>query len=1035
MLSQMVTWTLRRRGVVLALAVLLVVYGAFRLGHAQYDVFPQFAPPQVVIQTQAAGLSPQQVEQLVTTPIESAVNGVAGIASMRSGSTLGISVITVTFAPGTNVYRDRQVVAERLASVSGQLPSGVKAPSMTPLSSSTGTVLMLGLSSRTRSLMDVHTVAQWTVRRRLLAIKGVSNVVVFGGQVQQLQIQLHPDALVRYHLSVAAVADAAHRASGIRGAGFIDTPNQRIQLQARGQALTPAALAAAIVTTRHGVPVTLGDVGSVRAAPAPQIGAALINGRPGVQVIVSAQYGANTLAVTRRVDAALKTLAPVLKAEHIQLAPRLFRPASFVHRAVGNLRTALTIGGVLVALVLFAFLFNLRTALISLLAIPLSLLTATLVLDILGYSLNTMTLGGLAIAVGLLVDDAVITVENIYRRLRENRAAGNSRSATTVIRDATLEVRSAVVYATLAIAMVFIPVMTLPGVAGRLFGPLGYAYVLATLASLLVALTVTPVLCMTWLARGPLPDHEPPLMRWIKPRYAGVLARVERHYRWVVSAVILVTVLGVGLSALFGARFIPELKEGHYIVHMVMASGTSLQESQRMGRIVTRKLDALPSVRSVTQHVGRAPDAEDILGTNSSEFDVDLKPLSGAASTAARHAIQHVTDSIPGATFAVKTFLSERIEETISGQTAPVVIHVFGTHLDAISHTAGRIAAVLRTIPGANGVQQQSQPNSPKLQIHLRPDALVRWGLHPLDVLETIHTVYGGDVVGQVYDGDRIFDIAVILPPAQRHSVAAVGNLLLHGADGADVPLRDVARIQVVRGRKAILHEGGRRVATVTANVSGRDTASFVAAARKKIHKAMHLPAGTYLEYAGTAQAQSHSTSQLLIDSLIAGVFIVLLLSLVLARMRNLALILVNIPFALVGGILAVLVVLGGTVSMGGMVGFVTLFGITLRNGMMMIAHYEHLASTEGATWDAALATRGAQERLAPILMTALVTAFGLLPLALSSQAPGNAIEGPMAVVILGGLVTSTLLNLLVLPSLALRYGRFSSAEGVADAA
>lgn len=1030
MLRQVVHWCLRHRGVVVALALLMTVYGGYRLVRAQYDVFPQFAPPQVVIQTRAPGLSPSQVEQLITTPVENAVNGVAGIDSLRSGSSGGISVITVTFDPDTDIYRDRQVVAERLANVAGQLPADAEAPTMTPLSSSTGTVLMLGLTSSTKSLMDVHTIARWTVKRRLQAVTGVSNVVVFGGQVHQLQVQLHPDALQHYGLSVADVAHAARGATGIRGTGFIDTPNQRIQLQAEGQAVTPADLAAAMITLRHGVPVTLGDVATVTAAPAPQVGGALVNGQPGVQVIVSAQYGANTLAVTRRVEAALHTLAPALRAQHIRLWPDLFRPADFVHRAVRNLRTALAIGGVLVAVVLFLFLFNWRTALISLLAIPLSLLAAVVVLQMLGQSLNTMTLGGLAIAVGLLVDDAVITVENIYRRLRENRAQGSPRRTLRVVGDATWEVRSAVVYATLAIAMVFVPVMTLPGVAGRLFGPLGYAYVLATLASLVVALTVTPVLCMLWLGRADLPDHEPPLMRWIKPGYRRLLLRVERHYRWVIAAVLLGTALGAAAVPFFGARFIPELKEGHYIVHMVMTAGTSLDESLRMGRRVSARLAALPYVRSVTQHVGRAPEAEDILGANSSEFDVDLKPLNGAQAMAARRAIRKVADGIPGASVAVNTFLSERIEETISGQTAPVVVHVFGETLDQLGPTARHIAAILRSVPGARGVQVQSQPNSPKLVIHLEPKALAHWGLHPREVLDTLHTVYGGDVVGQVYSGDRIFDVAVILPPAQRRDPSTVGNLLLRGDTGVTVPLRDVARIQPERGRKTILHEGSRRVATVTANVGGRDTASFVAAAKARLNNQLKLPAGAYLEFAGTAQAQSHSTARLLLTALMAGMFVVLLLSLVLARMRNLALILVNLPFALVGGVLAVLLPLGGTLSMGGMVGFVTLFGITLRNSMMMIAHYEHLVHAEGETWSEALAMRGAQERLAPILMTALVTAFGLLPLALASQAPGNAIEGPMAIVILGGLATSTILNLMILPSLAVRFGRFSGSRG-----
>ncbi|MDA3923062.1 MAG: efflux RND transporter permease subunit, partial [Salinisphaera sp.] len=943
MLKRLITASLNHRWLVLALAALLVVYGGYRLGSAQYDVFPQFAPPQVVIQTEAPGLAPTQVEQLVTTPVETAVNGVPGIQSLRSGSILGLSVITATFDPGTDIYRDRQVVAERLASIAGQLPAAAKAPVMTPLTSSTGTVLIAGLTSSTRSLMAVHTTAQWTVRRRLLAVKGVADVVVFGGEVRQLQIQPDPGKLVQYRLSVADVAAAARRATGIRGTGFIDTASQRIQLQTQGQSITPGALAAVTLTTRHGVPITLGDVATVKAAPAPPVGAALINGQPGVALVVTQQYGANAPQVTRRLEAALNGLKPALAAAHIQLVPDLFRPAAFVDRAVGNLRSSLAIGGLLVTAVLFLFLFNWRTALISLAAIPLSLLTATLVLELLGYTLNTMTLGGLAIAVGLLVDDAVITVENIYRRLRANQTMARPRALLRVIRDATLEVRSAVVYATLAIAMVFIPVLTLPGVSGRLFGPLAYAYIAATLASLAVALTVTPALSVGLLAGRSLKAHEPPLTAWLKPRYGWLLSRVERHYRLVISLVALATLAGLVALPFLGARFIPQLKEGHYIVHMVEAAGTSMSQTLTLGKTVTRELSKLPSVRSVAQKVGRAPQSQDTPGTNASEFDVALKHLTGAQSETARRAIEKTLAGIPGADFSINTFLSERIQETISGQTAPVVIHVFGQKLDALNHQAQAIAAVLRRIPGATGVRLQAQPNSPKLMVHLRPAALKRWGFHPLDVLDTLHTLYGGDVVGQVYDGDRIFDISVILPRKDRASVADVGRLPIKSASGVYVPLNKIARVYVTSGRNTVLHEGGRRVATVTTNVTGRDTASFVAAAKQRIARAIHLPAGSYLEYAGTAQQQSRSTQQLLLSALIAAIFIVLLLSLVLARPRNLLLILINLPFALVGCVLAVVIFLGGTLSMGGMVGFVTVFGITLRNSIMLIAHYEYL--------------------------------------------------------------------------------------------
>lgn len=1028
MLRRVVKASLQHHWVMLVIASLLVVYGGYRLGDAQYDVFPQFAPPQVAVQTEAPGLAPHQVEQLVTTPIENAIKGVPGIRSLRSDSILGLSVITATFDPDSDIYRDRQMVAERLVPVSSQLPASAKPPVMMPLTSSTGKVLVVGLTSTTRSLMEVNTVAQWTVRRRLLAVEGVANVVVTGGQIRQLQIQLKPQKLVQYGLSVADVTAAAKRATGIRGAGFIDTGNQRIELQTQGQSITAAALANIILTSRHGVPITLGAVADVRAAPQPPVGAALINGREGVELSIFEQYGANTVQVTQRLEKALYGLRETLRVAHIQLTPDLFRPTTFIHRAIDHLRSTLVVSAFLVAAVLFFFLFNWRTAFISLVAIPLSLLTATLALEFSGYTLNTMTLGGLAIAVGLLVDDAVITVENIYRRLRENQVVAQPRPVLRVIRDATLEVRSAVVYATLAIAMVFIPVLTLPGVAGRLFGPLAYAYVLATLASLAVALTVTPALSFVLLAHNGLKAHEPPLTQWLKPRYAQLLDHVERHYRLVIVAVVLITMVGLAVVPFLGARFIPQLKEGHYIVHMTESAGTSLKQSELLGKTVARALLQLPYVRSVAQKIGRSQESEDVLGANSSEFEVSLRTLSGAQSQAARRAIEQTLAGIPGANFAVKTFLSERIEETVSGQTAAVVIHVFGRNLDTMNSNAEAIVQLLRKIPGASAVQLQARPTSPRLVVKLKPAAIKRWGFHPLDVLDTLHTLYAGEVVGQVYDDDRIFDVSVILPPKERSSIAEVGSVLVKSASGIYVPLNRLARLSVSSGAKTILHEGGRRVVTVTANVMDRDTASFVAQAKQAIAQNIHLPAGSYVEYAGTAQTQSQSMRHLLASALIAAVSIALLLSLVLAWPRNLLLILLNVPFALVGGVLAVLVLLNGTLSMGGMVGFVTVFGITLRNSIMLIAHYEYLTRHEHLAWEMQTAIRGAKERVAPILMTALVTALGLLPLALTQQAPGNAIEGPMAIVILGGLATSTILNLLVMPALALRYGKFADA-------
>ena len=1026
-LGHVIGFSLRFRGVVLILAAVLIGFGLYSLSRAKYDVFPEFAPPQVVVQTEAPGLAPEQVEVLVTQLIENSINGVAGIESLRSNSIQGLSVVTATFGPNSDIYRNRQVIAERLTSLTGQLPQGVQPPLMTPLTSSTSIVLAVGLTSDKQSLMDLRTLADWTIKQRLLAVPGVAKVAVFGGEAKQLQIQIRPERLIQYRLSIAEVLAAARNATGVRGAGFIDNPNQRIVLQSEGQALTPSALAKTVVLHQNGSNVSLGDVADIVEAPEPKIGGASIMGKPGVQVVVSEQYGANTLEVTQRAESALQELRPAIEAQGIALTADLFRPANFIQLATDNVKSSLAIGAVLVVVVLGLFLFNFRTALISIAAIPLSLLMAVTVMEYFGYSLNTMTLGGLAIAIGLLVDDAVITVENIFRRLRENGDAvdgAQPKPALQVVLAAAWEVRSAVVYATLAIALVFVPVLTMSGIAGRLFAPLGVAYILATLASLLVALTVTPALSLTLLTRRRLAEHEPPVVRWSKAKYSALLARVERRHKGVVIAIVVMTLATLATLPFFGGGFIPELKEGHFIVHMSAVPGTSLQESQRLGRQVTLELLKLPFVRAVGQRAGRAEKADDTWGTHYSEINVDLKPLQGDAAESAQGEIRKALAAFPGVNFAVKTFLTERVEETLSGYTASVVVNVYGNDLDILDGNAQDVAKALGRVLGATEIQVQSPPGSPQLMVKLRPDQIARWGLTSVEVLDAVHTAFDGESVGQTYDGNRVFGVSAILVPSRRRTIDDIGALPLRNPDGTYVSLRQVADLYETSGRYIVLHNGARRVQTITANVSGRDVNSFVSDAKALIVANVKLPAGSYVEFTGAAAAQAQSTRDLLVHSLLAGIALVLLLSLVMGSTRNLMLVLVNLPFALVGGILAVFAG-GGWLSIGSMVGFVTLFGITLRNSIMMMSHYEHLVTDEGLAWGPEIAIRGASERLSPILMTALVTALGLLPLAISSGDPGREIEGPMALVILGGLVTSTALNLLVLPGLALRYARF----------
>ncbi|MGH8162746.1 MAG: efflux RND transporter permease subunit, partial [Rhodanobacteraceae bacterium] len=564
MLSSLIAWSLRFRGVVIALACMLVGYGLYTLSRAKYDVFPEFAPPSVNIQTEAPGFSPEQVEALVTQPIENAINGLEGIESLRSGSIQGLSLVTISFQPRIDVYRARQLVAERLAVIASTLPQGVQPPTMTPLTSSTSIVLVIGLSSKERSLMDVRTVADWTVKQRLLSVPGVAKIAVHGGDVRQLQIQIRPEQLIRFNLSIEDVLTAARRATGVLGAGFIENANQRIILHTEGQSITAARMAAIVLVHADGGNVTLGDVARVVDAPEPPIGAAAIAGQPAVMLLVSAQYGANTLEVTRRVEAALRDLKPSLQAEHIAVHPDLFRPANFIQTATGNVRASLLLGGALVIVVLMLFLMNWRTAAISCTAIPLSLLAAVVVLERLGLSLNTMTLGGLAIAIGEVVDDAVIDVENILRRLRENWSAPEPLPTFEVVRNASIEVRSAVVYATFAVILVFVPILTLSGVAGRLFAPLGVAYILAVLASLAVALTVTPALSLALLGPRDSEKREPPLMGKLKTAYRSLLLRVENRPRPLLLVAGALTLASLVALPFFGGSFLPELNEGHF---------------------------------------------------------------------------------------------------------------------------------------------------------------------------------------------------------------------------------------------------------------------------------------------------------------------------------------------------------------------------------------------------------------------------------------------------------------------------------------
>ncbi len=1025
MLNWIVSLSLRYRRFVTALACIVVAYGVAVFMRAKLDVLPEFVQPQVTIQTEAPGLAPEQVETLVTSPVETAINGSSDMELVRSESIPGLSVVTAVFRDGTNIFTARQMLTERLAQSASRLPEGVKPPAMSPMTSSTMDLLKIGLLSDTRSPMELRAFADWVLVPRLLAVPGVAHINVFGGEVRQFQVQIRPDRLLAYDLAFDDVLKAAKAATGVRGAGFIETPAQRVLIVSEGAPLTAEDLGDVPVAEQEGVSVRLKDVADVAIGPEQKFGDALIQGKPGILLTMSSQYGSNTMEVTKGVEQALDEMKPLFGDGKITLLPRLQRPATFIETALGNVKRSLLFGGLLVGIVLLLFLLDFRTAFISFVSIPISLLAAVIVLDLRGVALNTMTLGGFAVAIGVVVDDAIIDVENILRRLRENRRSSAPRPPLTVILEASLEVRSAVVYATIVVALVFIPVLLMSGLQGRFFAPLGVAFILATIASLIVALTVTPALCALFLARS-VPHAEPPYIVWLKRCHREVLLTVSQHPRITSVAAILIFCATATAIPFFGSEFLPEFREGHFVLQVTLAPGTSLLETVRVGALISSELLANPHIATVSQEAGRAEKGEDTWGPNRCEFHVELKPGSPDEG-AVQDEIRKILKGYPGIESEVVTFLGDRISETISGETAQVVVNIFGDNLDMLDAKAREVADTLGLVRGAADVQVKSPPGAPVISVRLRPDRLTQFGFRPLEVLDAIQTAYQGSDVSQLYEGNHIIELVCILEARSRVDPGAIGSLLLSNAAGLRLPLRDLADIALTTGRYSIQHEGARRRQTVTCNPAGRDVASFVADARKLVADKIQLPGGVYIAFSGAAEAQAGARRELLWHFALTLAAVILVLSLVFRDGRNLLLVLANIPFALIGGLLAVCAS-GGIVSLGSLVGFVTLFGITMRNSIMMISHFEHLVEAEDKSWNLDTAICGATERLVPVLMTAIVTALGLLPIALDAKAAGHEIEGPMAIVILGGLVTSTALNLLVLPALSLRFGRFEKA-------
>jgi len=1037
MIAAIIRWSLRFPLVVCALAAMLAVYGVLVLARAKYDVFPEFVPPQAAVQTEAPGLVAEQVELLVTLPIEQAISGASGVQAVRSETISGLSVVTVVFQENVDPYRARQIVAEALGQVTSRLPLGVKPPKLEPLTSSTMDLLKLGFVSERLSPMQLRDLVQWTIRPRLLAVPGVARATLYGGDERQLQVQVEPRELNARDLAFSDIVAAVRSATGVRGGGFIETANQRVLIESRGQTLDAAALGAAVVpalaaapaagaaAATAATPLRLRDFATVTDGVAPKFGDALIMGKPGVLLNLSSQYGANTLIVTRAIEAALAELAPALRSRGVTLYAGLHRPANFIENALAGIRLDVVLGAVLITLVLFLFLRDLRSVAVAFVSIPLALLAAVIAVDAFGWTINTMTLGGLAVALGVVVDDAIIGVENIVRRLRGTHAHGLE--ARDIIQKASVEVRAPVVYATFVVVLVLAPMLLLSGLQGSFFGPLAASFSLATLASLVVALTVTPAAALLLLTRTE-PHAEAAWLTRLKDRHESLLRRWSAFPRRVIIASAIVTLLAAAALPFFGSELMPPFREGHFVVQALATPGTSLTAMKTLGARVAGDLVAIPGIVTVEQTMGRAESGEDTWEPNRSEFHIELQHMSGRAEGAIQAAIRAALQHYPSLRTEVLTFLGDRLSESLSGETAPVAINVFGPDLDELDRVAYEIAAVARTVPGASDVQVQAPAGAPFLRVDLKPERLGQYGFTAADVLDTVETAYEGTTAAQVYDANKVIDLTVRLPPAERIDPEAIGQLLVRTASGVTVPLKELATLSLTEGRTGIMHEGARRRQVVTLNPTTSDIGGFVAKLENAVARRVKLPPTVYLQFAGAASGQRQARRELLVHSALAALGIMLLLSVAFRDARSVTLILATTPFALVGGVLAVALT-GATLSIGSLVGFVTLFGIAARNAILLIAHVGHLVTLEGAQWSLPTVLRGTRERLVPILMTALVTALGLLPLALGSGEAGREVQGPMASVILGGLATSTLMTLLVLPVLIWRFGPLGRAD------
>jgi len=1021
MFDRIIELSLRHRLFVLAFAVVLLVYGGLALARLPIDVFPDLNRPTVTIMTEAAGLAPEEVEVLVTRPIETAMNGAPGVARVRSNSGVGLSIVFVEFDWGTEIYRNRQLVSERLGTTKEQLPEGIT-PVMGPVTSIMGEIMLVGMRSETgaTSPMEIRTIADWVVRQRLLSIPGIAQVIPIGGQVKQYQVLVSPSRLSAFGLTYddlsKSLAGFARNTTG----GFLEQRTNEYLIRNLGQTVEVNDLKNTVVAWRNGSPITVGQVADVQIGAGVKRGDASVNGKPAVILAVQKQPGANTVTLTREVEAALaelqRGLPPDVKADHI-----LFKQADFIERAVSNVEEALRDGAILVAIVLFAFLMNMRTTFISLTAIPLSIVVSALVFQWMGLSINTMTLGGLAVAIGELVDDAVVDVENILRRLRENAKLAHPKPVVEVIQRASSEVRNSIVYATIIVVLVFIPLFALSGIEGRLFTPLGIAYIVSIIASLLVSLTVTPVLSYYLLPKAKLLEHGD---SWLV-RHLKAWDRRMLHWSFANPKAVLVPAVALVLVALasvpfLGRAFLPAFNEGTVTVSMLLPPGTSLSESNRLGTIAENLILQVPEVISTGRRTGRAELDEHAEGVHSSEIDVDLR-TSDRSREAILGDIRQQLSQIPGIGLNIGQPISHRLDHLLSGVRAEIAVKIFGDDLDTLRSLAEEARTRMGAVVGVTDLQVEKQVLIPQLQIRLDRDEAKKYGLTLDQLTETLEAALNGKTVSQVRDGQRTFNVVLRLAEDWRAQTHDFRQILVDTPAGK-VPLSLLAEVVETNGPNIINRDNMRRRIVVLANTHGRDMGSIITDVQTQLGQ-MALPQGYYLSYEGQFKSQQEASRLIALLALVslAGIFLVLY-----SHFRSAILTLIimgNIPMALVGSVAAIWLT-DQTMSVASLVGFITLTGIAARNGILKVSHYINLIAQEGEKFGPEMIIRGSLERLTPVLMTALVAALALVPLVIAGGEPGKEILHPVAVVIFGGLMSSTILDTIVTPVIFKLVGR-----------